>query len=127
LCFEAGREFGYCGPTSPPIQTNAAFANCGAPGDLQADGRPKHFWHTPGCKMPPEHTRLFTPLYSLDLILPPIDLQQDGAWAPIVVNERGEQLWWGYALRALMWFETLFGWLASLMFIAIVSRLVKVD
>jgi hypothetical protein len=54
-------------------------------------------------------------------------LQQDRDWSPIVINENGEQLWGGYLLRALMWFEILFGWFASLMFVAIVSRLVEKD
>ncbi len=46
---------------------------------------------------------------------------------PIVMNEKGEQLFWGYVLRGLMRFEILFGWFASLMFVAIVSRLVEKD
>ena len=39
----------------------------------------------------------------------------------------GETLWGGRALRWLMWFNIMFGWIASLMFVAIVSRLVEKD
>jgi hypothetical protein len=127
LCFEVGREWGYFGPSNPIIHTSAAFEACGAPGDTLPDGRPKYFWHTPACPTPPEYSTLFPLLYSLDLILPLVDLQQDKDWAPMVVNTNGEQLFWGYLLRALLWFEILFGWFASLMFVAIVSRLVEKD
>jgi hypothetical protein len=127
LAFEAGREFGYFGPANPVLHSNPAYADCGAPGDVLADGRPAHFWHTPACPAPPEYSTLFPLVYSADLILPLVDLQQDRDWAPMVVNGAGEQLFWGYVLRALMWFEILFGWFASLMFVAIVSRLVEKD
>lgn len=127
LAFEGGREFGYFGPSNPLIHASAVYASCGAPGELLPDGRAKAFWHSPACPTPPEYATLYPPLYSLDLILPLVDLQQDSAWAPMVVNERGEQLVWGYLLRALMWFEILAGWFASLMLIAIVSRLVEKD
>lgn len=127
LFFELGREYGHFGPSSPVINSSAALNGCGARGETTADGSPKAYWHSLSCPMPVEYTTLWPPLYSLDLILPLIDLQQDSDWAPIVVNENGEQQFWGYALRALMWFEILFGWLASLMFVAIVSRLVDKD
>jgi hypothetical protein len=127
LCFDAGREFGYFGPSNPLIHASPALAACGGPGEVLADGRPKAFWHTPACPTPPEYSTMQPWVYSLDLVLPLVDLQQDRDWSPIVINENGKQLWGGYLLRALMWFEILFGWFASLMFVAIVSRLVEKD
>ena len=127
LAFTAGRDAGYLGPSNPVINASPSFAGCGAPGETKADGTSKAYWHTPSCPMPAEYTTLSPALYSLDLILPLVILQQDADWAPIVINENGKSLVWGQWLRALMWFEILFGWLASLMFVAIVSRLVDKD
>lgn len=77
--------------------------------------------------MPSEYVTLQPVLYSLDLILPLVDLQQDSAWSPIVSNENGKPLVWGHLLRALMWFEILFGWTMSLMLVAVLGRLVDKD
>ena len=77
--------------------------------------------------MPPEYTTFQPFIYSLDLILPLVDLQQDSDWAPIVSNANGETLWAGRALRWLMWFEILFGWMASLTLVAVLGRLVDKD
>ena len=79
------------------------------------------------CPTPPDYSTPQPLAYSLDLILPLVDLQQDADWAPIVINANGNQLFWGYALRALMWFEILFGWTASLMLVAVLGRLVEKD
>ena len=79
------------------------------------------------CPLPPEYTTLQPALYSLDLILPVINLQQDGDWAPIVARSDGSPLFWGHALRGLVWFEILFGWITSLMLAAVVANLVRKD
>lgn len=127
IAFYAGRENGYFGPSSPLIHANQAFAACGAPGEMGANKKAKPYWSSADCPTPPEYTTMQPALYSLDLILPLVDLQQDQDWAPIVSNENGAQLIWGHLLRVLMWFEILFGWFASLMFVAIISRLVEKD
>ena len=54
--------------------------------------------------LPAEYTT-FSPLaYSLDILLPLVDLGQKKPW-----------------VRLLNWFEILYGWIASLLFVAIVS------
>ena len=74
----------------------------------------------------------FSPLaYSLDVILPLVDLQQQKDWGPLIptpqahpwyeFRERGMK----HLTRLVIWFETLFGWLASLLLVAIVSGLTK--
>ncbi len=74
----------------------------------------------------------FSPLaYSLDVILPLVDLQQQKDWGPLIptpqphpwyeFRERGMK----HLVRLVIWFETLFGWLASLLLVAIVSGLTK--
>lgn len=76
----------------------------------------------------------FSPLaYSLDLILPLVDLQQEHDWAPYVPTP--DKLWFQelislsryHLTRLLVWFEILFGWLASLLLVAVVSGLTNRD
>lgn len=122
LAFYGGRELGVVGPSSPLIHASARFDDCGARGEAN-----KHYWTSANCPMPPEYTTFQPFIYSLDLILPLVDLQQDSDWAPIVSNANGETLWAGRALRWLMWFEILFGWMASLTLVAVLGRLVDKD
>lgn len=74
----------------------------------------------------------FSPLaYSLDVLLPLVDLQQQKDWGPIIPTPKSS--WWrellapswGHAARLVIWFQTLFGWVASLLLVAIVSGLTK--
>jgi hypothetical protein len=120
-CFEVGREWGYFGPTSPLIHASAALEMCGGAGEGKA------FWTSTACPVPPEYTTMWPWGYSLDLLLPLVNLQQDVDWAPIVINGDGDQLLGGYLLRALLWFEILFGWAASLILVAVLGRLVEKD
>jgi membrane-bound metal-dependent hydrolase YbcI (DUF457 family) len=81
--------------------------------------------------MPSEYTTFNPWIYSLDLILPLVDLQQNSNWAPAATYTDSRQvthnLPGGMIARGIMWFEILFGWFTSLMFIAIISRLVEKD
>ena len=74
----------------------------------------------------------FSPLaYSLDVILPLVDLQQEKDWAPMIPTPKAvwwEELrstGWKHGARLVLWAETLFGWLVSLLLVAIVSGLIK--
>lgn len=74
----------------------------------------------------------FSPLaYSLDVILPLVDLQQERDWSPLIPTPSPN---WGIELitfdlkhwtRLVVWFEILFGWVASLLLVAVVSGLTK--
>ncbi len=133
IAFYYGRHSGVFGPTNPLIHASASFDICGAQGDMkpieegQEEKEKKPYWTSSKCLMPPEYTTFQPFLYSLDLILPLVDLQQDSDWAPIVSNAKGETLWAGHVLRWLMWFEILFGWMASLTLVAVLGRLVDKD
>lgn len=122
LAFYCGRAHGMMGPSSPLIHASASFDHCGVRGDPH-----QYDWTSVSCQMPPEYTSFQPFFYSLDLILPLVDLQQDSDWSPIVSNANGKTLWAGRALRWLMWFEILFGWVASLTLVAVVGRLVEKD
>jgi len=74
----------------------------------------------------------FSPFtYSLDLILPLVDLQQENDWSPMIPPPTNTSAFWTwspsheYFIRFLVWFEILFGWMASLLLVAVVSGLTK--
>ena len=127
VVFHEAAILGQMGPANAIMLTHEAGANvdvdrCGVRGDVDF----AHFWRQ--CpQMPPEYTTFNPWLYSLDLILPLVNLQQDSDWAPVVMNSHGDTLWLGWWARTLMWFEILFGWFISLMFVAITGRLVEKD
>ena len=82
------------GPTAPFVFQNAAYAAC--------TEENKGNWML--CKSLPAEYTTFSPLaYSLDILLP---------W-----SIWGKKHW----MRLLNWFEILYGWIASLLFVAIVS------
>ena len=99
---------------------------CGVRGEVQ----PGNFW--PQCPgLPSEYTTFHSFAYSLDLILPLVDLQQEHDWAPAVsyTDARGtvRNSVAGQLIRAVLWFEILFGWTASLVLVAVLTRLVEKD
>ena len=99
---------------------------CGVRGEVQ----PENFW--PQCPaLPSEYTTFYSFAYSLDLILPLVDLQQERDWAPAVsyTDARGtvRNSVAGQLIRAVLWFEILFGWTASLVLVAVLTRLVEKD
>ncbi len=127
VVFHEAAILGQMGPANAIMLTHEAGTNvdvdrCGVRGDVDS----VHFW-TQCPQMPPEYTTFNPWLYSLDLILPLVNLQQDSDWAPVVMNSHGDTLWLGWWARTLMWFEILFGWFTSLMFVAITGRLVEKD
>jgi hypothetical protein len=91
LYYNDKAEKGFFGPTAPALQISREFKRCGAPGKIP--------WPSPSCKMPPEYTSFDPIVYSLDLILPLVDLQQEGSWAPITTDEAGNALAEGWWLR----------------------------
>ncbi len=123
--FSVGAEYGYIGPSTPllnsPTIAREIDDKCGHRFELE-----KQHW-TKCAAMPAEYSTFQPLLYSLDLILPLVELQQDKDWGPIVEESPGNTMRYGAFLRWLMWFEILFGWFASLMFVAIVGRLVDKD
>ena len=61
-------------------------------------------------------------MYSLDVILPIVDLQVEKDWGQYVTMKD-----WTLNdfTRWIMWFEILFGWIYSLILVAILSGLAK--
>jgi hypothetical protein len=69
----------------------------------------------------------FVPLiYSIDVLLPVIDLGYKEEWQPIVSHDDNPILA-GQVLRFLYWFEIVFGWIAGLLLVGVLGNLVKKD
>jgi hypothetical protein len=125
LYWAAADGFAAIGPNNPVITSATLYPEaaekCG-----HGNEAGKQRWTE--CEGVPDEYSTFQPfIYSLDLILPLVDLQQESDWAPIAEGPTGKDLLPGVVTRWIMWFEILFGWFASLMFVAIVSRLVEKD
>jgi hypothetical protein len=75
-----------------------------------------------------EYTTFNPYLYSLDVILPLVDLQQEKDWGQYIdpFNPPGNRMI-NYLTRYVMWFKILFGWVCSLLLVAVLSGLAKTD
>jgi hypothetical protein len=138
IFYDAAREYGVFSPTNPIVFEHKKYDDCrpqnGTPWAKEADGF-KGNWAL--CSTSPNEYTTFHPLlYSLDLILPLVDLQQDKDWAPMPVlpkswlepggnPKESDYSIWGMVTRWVMWLEIIFGWVVSLLFVAIVSGLVR--
>lgn len=131
---------GVFAPSNPLVFQNPNYAVC-APGyvaptpqsastaspAIQGAGN----WYL--CEKLPEEYSGFSPLaYSLDVILPLVDLQQESSWSPLIPTPKGvwyQELFsifdWKHFTRLVLWFEILFGWVSSLLLVAVVSGLTK--
>lgn len=117
-------------PSDPLVFQNTSYTECRS-NELhtvraaQVEGQGN--W--PSCSLTPGEYSTLSPLaYSLDLLLPVVDLGQETAWgAYIPAADEGEvrmpifNLPWGYAARWIAWFEILFGWISSLILVATIS------
>lgn len=141
-CFWYVALQGVMGPSNPLVFQNLAYAAC-MPGSNAAkieiakakSNQPATQgagnWYL--CEKLPEEYTGFSPLaYSLDVLLPLVNLQQETDWAPLIptpnkiwYKELGNIFNLKHATRILIWFEIIFGWIASLLMVAVVSGLTK--
>jgi len=109
------------GPSNPAIFDKDAYAMCSSKSEVGS-----HNWYL--CSMLKSEFPSFSPLaYSLDILLPVVNLRQEDNWTPIVPSPKGD-VWsdataWttAHSIRLVIWFETIFGWIASLLLVATVS------
>lgn len=73
----------------------------------------------------PRYQDFFAPIYSLEVMLPIINLGGKERWQPVISDAAGRPLFWGHALRILYWLHTAFGWLAGLLLVGVVGTLIK--
>lgn len=114
--------FNALAPSEPLVFQNPAYSAC------QPDQtRPPANWYLCG-PLRGEYAT-FSPLaFSADILLPVVDLGQEKTWGAFVPTPR--ESWtselfthWhpGHLVRLWGWFETLFGWICSLLLVAILS------
>ncbi len=112
------------GPSNALIFNNEAIArDCGWTKPRATTKKVR--WTVCG-SVPQEYTTFNAFFYSLDLILPLVDLQQDRDWSPMVTEPDGvTMLVPGAIARFVMWTEILLGWFFSLILVAALSGLSK--
>jgi hypothetical protein len=123
VVYQGAGDSGLMAPSSAIIQTDERLLRiCG-----MESWSHETQWRV--CAALPQEYTTFSPyLYSLDLVLPLVDLQQDRDWAPIVMGDDGRTfIWPGVFIRFVMWSEILFGWAMSLLLVAVLGNLVKKD
>lgn len=129
-------------PSNPLVFQNSAYEVCKqsyvesnpqgrAASAVQSTIQGAGNWYL--CEKLPEEYSGFSPLaYSLDVILPLVDLQQEASWAPLIPTPK--EAWyqelfaicdWKHFIRLVLWFEILFGWVSSLLLVAVISGLTK--
>lgn len=130
---------GVFSPTNPLIFENLRYEKCrpvDKDGHFNINSASKNIgtdnWYT--CdELKGEYTT-FSPLaYSLDVVLPLIDLQQEKDWAPFIDTPkkyRAEEFFhWSknHFIRIAIWIEILLGWIFSLLLVAQLSGLKRVS
>ncbi|WP_332526099.1 membrane-associated oxidoreductase [Pseudomonas sp.] len=137
----AAAQHGVFAPSDPLVFQNPAYLDCrpdrGQAWRLVNPGQetdPSFYgqgnWYL--CDSLREEYTGFSPLaYSLDVLMPLVDLQQEADWAPLVPTPK-QGFWdeftafgWKHFVRLLIWFEVLVGWGISLLMVAIVSGLAR--
>jgi hypothetical protein len=126
---------GVFAPSNPLVFNDPQYRHCRPGADQGGAVLAKPYvgnWYLCG-ELAAEYTA-FSPLaYSLDLILPLVDLQQEHDWAPLI--DTALPSWWDelrrfdlkFFIRLLLWLEILFGWLGSLLLVAVWSGLTTRD
>jgi hypothetical protein len=122
--YSLAADHGAIAPTDPLVFDNPRYERCraAAPAEQVAAGPAARNW-TRCPELAPEYPA-FRPLtYSLDLLLPLVDLQQEHRGAALNEASSTEvqtlaSHTWRQAARWLSSLEVVFGWLASLMLVA---------
>lgn len=136
LCFWLAAYQGVFTPSDPLVFQNSTYDTCRS---VDKDGKPRiinnlepnqvtYNWYTCG-KLMGEYTT-FSPLtYSLDVILPLVDLGQEKTWGTYIDTAKPNAIYElmaftpNHIVRLMVWFEILFGWMASLMLVAVLTGL----
>jgi len=133
--FDFSKQSGWMAPSAPAIHTNALLLDrCKK--DAEARQRDRGIYTKfndaelsvlANCRVLPNEYTTFNPMiYSLDVLLPLVDLQQENDWSPMV---SADDHWYSFRswARYALWFEILFGWFCSLLLVAVLSNMVKKD
>jgi hypothetical protein len=121
----AAAENGAIAPSNPAVYNDPRYADCR--GNVESTDR-VNWTRCPA--LPAEHPAFRPFAYSLEMLLPFIDLRQRNQWAAIDSHRDDAQReppsaasTWGVATRVLSWYEMLFGWVALALFVLLALRL----
>ncbi|MCV4268894.1 membrane-associated oxidoreductase [Pseudomonas capsici] len=116
-------------PSDPLVFQNASYKHCSPP--LEPTGNePAGTGNWYLCDALPQEYTAFSPIaFSLDLLLPLVNLHQEDDWAPVIDTPKANALDEFFSfftspkrwVRFVMWLEIIFGWIFSLLFVAVVS------
>jgi hypothetical protein len=120
VLFTIGGHSRVFGPSDPKIFENPTYAPC------NPEITPRANW-TRCQTFPRAYPAFYPPLYALDVLLPIAKLGQEDHWAPLAPERALTTKNWllAWATQFVVWFGTLFGWIAGLLLIATVSGLAK--
>lgn len=88
----------------------------------------------PTCAIPPTYQAFHPFVYSLNVLLPVVELQQEENWHPVMAQNPSTVFvrnitplftTWGGRAQLYFWFETLFGWMSGLLLVAVLSGLTR--
>ncbi len=125
----AAAEYGAIAPSNPAVYNDPRYADCR--GDVvSADGA--NWTRCPA--LPVEHSAFRPFAYSLEMLLPFVDLRQRNQWTTIDIHRTDVRRDtpsaasnWGVASRVLSWYEMFVGWLALALFALLALRLFERD
>ena len=129
----AAAERGVMAPANPVVFDDPRYAQCrsdaGATRGLREGRVDTGNWaHCPD--LPATYPPFRPFVYSLDVLLPGIDLQQEREWTALpgaAGTDAGPPDLWGTATRLIAWLELLCGWAASFVLVAAVLGLFERD
>lgn len=108
-------------PSNPLVFEHEHYRQC-----LSVHEPGKKNWYL--CESLKSEYSTFSPFaYSLDVLLPVVDLQQESSWGPLIPTPQSSMLeelfeWkLAHLLRCLIWSQIIFGWFSSLLLVATVS------
>jgi hypothetical protein len=125
----AAAGYGAIAPSNPTVYNDPRYADCRGNG-LAAGGA--NWTRCPA--LPPEHPAFRPFAYSLEMLLPFVDLRQRNQWTTIDSHRDDARRdaastasSWGFASRVLSWYEMFVGWLAIALFALLALRLFERD
>jgi hypothetical protein len=131
-CYWAAAERGVMAPANPVVFDDPRYAQCRADAGAPRNGR-ADTGNWARCPDLPATYPPFRPfVYSLDVLLPGIDLQQEREWTALPSGAAGTADArpidpWSTATRLIAWLELLCGWAASFVLVAAVLGLFERD
>lgn len=115
-------------PSDPLVFQNFTLSQC-RHSHLTVKEEAENLGSWAACTLLPGEYPTFSPAaYSLDLLLPVVNLGLEDNWGAYIPSAyEGEakipysEIPWGYVVRFLVWAEIIFGWISSLMLVATIT------